>query len=188
MRPSAPIALIAALAGLVVIPTLSMTSCAAQPKPMPTLSGARPAAVPPALRAVLGDTMNRHAEDMTSLFWATVLRDYAAAKQVAQMLAATPSIAPGAREDAHNLASGLGARFFRLQDRLRDQARDIAKAAEAKNDQQLAQGIGKLTHTCVACHATYMRPEIDQVWPTWPDDPHMGEPALESPALGEPAP
>ena len=57
--------------------------------------------------------------------------------------------------DATELASALPATFFDLQDELRAQARTLGDAAEEQNPFHVANAYGRLSETCVRCHATY---------------------------------
>lgn len=77
-------------------------------------------------------------------------------KSIASDLAAEPRLVRPMAESRDELNSSLPERFFVLQDALRLRAKDLADAANRKDDVQLAKSFGQLVEICVSCHSSYL--------------------------------
>ena len=140
---------------LAVVPTTVKTP-AAKVTPATEVALPRPDYLPPALREVLRRRMVDHGRDMHELVFAVVLLHREVAKMAARRIASEPKIArptPGGEDD---LNAALPERFFLLQDELKVNASKLADAASGKDDKQLASALGRMTETCVSCHAAYL--------------------------------
>lgn len=125
----------------------------------PALAGERHLATPPlsnAARAIVRERMASHSKQMTELVWSVVLLDYAESARIATAIATEPRLARPTTGDATELNSALPPRFFELQDQLRDQARELAAAARARDPSATAKRYGGLAETCVRCHDAYL--------------------------------
>lgn len=114
-----------------------------------------PERIPPALRAVIGSKMRRHAEQLPALVSKVVVLDYDGAAKAAGEIFDEPQLArPVSGDELNGL---LPERFFVLQDALRSGARRIVEAAAQRDSRRLADSFGDLTRTCVSCHDVYLR-------------------------------
>jgi cytochrome c556 len=152
---------------VLVLGSLAMTSCARRPPqqaPQPApLSNALSAPVrllppedlPDPARSILRSRMAFHAQDMGALTWATTVLRYDLVKEKATAIASDATLARPLTGDATELNSALPEKFFVLQDELRMAARTLAVAAAANDASSVAAAYGRLSETCVKCHATY---------------------------------
>ncbi len=122
--------------------------------PEPTLP--TPEYLPPLARAVLHKRMQRHGRDQSRLVLAVTLLQRDVVKSIASDLAAEPRLVRPMAESRDELNSSLPERFFVLQDALRLRAKDLADAANRKDDVQLAKSFGQLVEICVSCHSSYL--------------------------------
>ena len=106
-------------------------------------------------RLVLRNRMASHARDMGDLTSAIMLLQYDRIRDRADAVAADASWARPLTQDATELNSALPERFFELQDQLRIQARALSGAAEQMKALAVADAYGRLSETCVSCHAVY---------------------------------
>lgn len=106
-------------------------------------------------RMVLRNRMASHARDMGDLTSAIMLLQYDRIRDRADAVAADASWARPLTQDATELNSALPERFFELQDELRVQARSLSGAAEQMKALAVADAYGRLSETCVRCHAVY---------------------------------
>jgi hypothetical protein len=114
-----------------------------------------PAALPEVSRAVLRTLMAAHARNMSDLVSAIMLLDYPRINAGAKGVASDASVARPLTGDATELNAQLPARFFQLQDDLRAEAAKLAVSAENLDAFQVADSYGRLSQTCVRCHAVY---------------------------------
>ena len=99
--------------------------------------------------------MQRHGENMENLMWAALMLDYESAATISAWIDREPRISrPTGSSDTLNEA--FPERFFELQDALHEAARDLADAAESRDDPKMATAYGKLSNTCVSCHSIYL--------------------------------
>ena len=102
--------------------------------------------------------MQRHGRDQTRLVLAVTLLQRDVVKSIASDIAAEPRIVRPLAEGRDDLNASLPERFFVLQDAIRLRAKDLATAAEKKDDAALATAFGQLVETCVSCHSAYLSP------------------------------
>ena len=88
----------------------------------------------PAAPALLHERMRRHVEDLAQLNRAVVALDFSTTQQLADQIASEPKLGRPLQQDATELNSQLPERFFLLQDDLQRSARDLANAAQARDD------------------------------------------------------
>jgi hypothetical protein len=117
----------------------------------------RPQYLSQAARGVLQHRMLRHDDAMEDLTRATLVLDFDGAVEAADRVAAEPMLARPLTGDATELNAALPPRFFELQDQLRSDARSVSAAAARRDGLVLADAFGRLTRTCVSCHALYLR-------------------------------
>lgn len=109
-----------------------------------------------AARTLLKTRMAHHGEDMRELQSAVLRIDYPRIGRAARSVASEPSLARPLSGDATELNAQLPERFFRLQDELKANADRLARAADARDPNEVADGYGRLARTCVACHQVYL--------------------------------
>ena len=136
------------LAGAVAIALFLRPSRTIQPELPP------PHGIPPALRAVLAQRMQRHGEEMRDLVSSALVLDYQGAARAAGAIYDEPTIArPLAPDELNQL---IPDRFFVLQDQARAQTRQVVRAAAEGDGTKVAEELGALTRTCVLCHTAYL--------------------------------
>jgi len=113
--------------------------------------------IPGAARPMLHDRMQRHAEDADRLVGATTRLEYEEIVLRAQHIATEPRLARPRAGDLSTLNASVPAAFYQEQERLADAARDLAAAAERRDDTALVQAYGRLSQSCVSCHAQFLR-------------------------------
>ena len=116
---------------------------------------APPEYLPDAARAVLKTIMGSHAQTMGQLVSAIMVLDYDRIEAGATSVASDASLSRPLTGDATELNSMLPDKFFQYQDQLREQAGGLAKAAQQKSAFGVADAYGRLSETCVKCHASY---------------------------------
>jgi cytochrome c556 len=114
-----------------------------------------PETLPGPALAVLKTRMASHARDMGDLMSAIMILDYPRIQDRATAIADDASLARPLTQDATELNSFLPEAFFQYQDALRAEARALAGAAGRLSAFEVADHYGKLSETCVRCHATY---------------------------------
>lgn len=128
-----------------------------------------PEHIPPAARAVIRSRMLRHGQQLGILVLQSVVLDYDAAARTAGEIYDEPALArPITGDELNGL---LPERFFVLQDELRGEARRLVTAAARRDGAQLANEVGALTKSCVACHDVYLHGS--------PDLPSAQKPSIE---------
>jgi cytochrome c556 len=143
-------------------------ACASQPRPepvqerqvvravSPTPSHLEPKQpLPPLARSFLKSRMANHARSMTDLVTAIMVLDYAAIHSGARAIAEDVDLARPLTTDASELNAQLPERFFDYQDDLRKNARALAGAADRLDALGVADAYGRLSESCVRCHAAY---------------------------------
>jgi cytochrome c556 len=147
---------------------LAAGACAsAPPRSEPPQQGqlARAIAAPPRLlpaeplpataRVLLKSRMANHAHDMSALMSSIMVLDYPAIREGADAVASDANLSRPITGDATELNSALPASFFDYQDRLRGDARKLSASAERMAPFDVADAYGRLSESCVRCHAVY---------------------------------
>lgn len=111
--------------------------------------------MPLAARAVLKSRMVDHARDMRELMSAIMILDYPAIHGEALAIADNSNLSRPLTADATELNSQLPETFFLYQDQVRKDARTLAAAADQLNSFDIATSYGRLSESCVRCHAAY---------------------------------
>lgn len=111
--------------------------------------------LPEAARAVLKSRMVDHARDMRALMSAIMVLDYPTIHGEAMAIADNANLSRPLSADATELNSLLPETFFVYQDQLRRDARTLAAAADQLNPFDTAASYGRLSESCVRCHAAY---------------------------------
>ncbi len=106
-------------------------------------------------RVILRARMQSHAQDMGALMSAVMILKYDVIQERATGIANDASLARPLTGDATELNSALPEKFFTLQDELRTAAKALAASAAEKNALGVADEYGRLSGTCVKCHAAY---------------------------------
>jgi hypothetical protein len=112
----------------------------------------------PAIRELLHERMVRHGEDMARLQRVTFELEYDLIEQSAAWLAEPPAVQRPRTTDRELLRRGLPPRFFQLEAELHGRAVALRVAALAHDDEGIALAYGRLTETCIRCHAIYRAP------------------------------
>lgn len=155
----------AAVAALVAIgaPPLPRAATAAEAPPTkskPRQQAPQKGLSPPGyldqgLYELLHRRMQRHGADMTVLLNQVLLLRYAEVVVSAEHIATTPPLQKPGPGDMNDVEAHLPERFFLLQDQLGVEARNVTEAARARDDARLAAAFGRLTESCVSCHAVF---------------------------------
>jgi hypothetical protein len=111
--------------------------------------------LPASARSVLRTLMPAHASDMGALMSAIMVLHYDEIDERARAIAADTRFARPMTGDASELNAALPDRFFLLQDELRTEAGILARAAAQASALDVADAYGRLSGTCVKCHAAY---------------------------------
>jgi cytochrome c556 len=114
-----------------------------------------PAYLPASARDLLRQRMTSHARDMGELVSAIMVLRYEQIHEQAEALANDVSLARPLTGDATELNSALPEAFFQRQDELKVRARGLAQAATAMDAFAVAAAYGRVSETCVRCHATF---------------------------------
>lgn len=99
--------------------------------------------------------MASHLSDMGALTSAVMLLTYDRIEAGAAKVASDVSLARPLTGDATELNSALPEAFFVYQDELRKAATVLQAAAHEQSAVRVADAYGRLSETCVKCHATY---------------------------------
>jgi hypothetical protein len=102
--------------------------------------------------------MQNHGRDMQELVRSVILLRYKNAQELAQKIAAEPRLVRPIVGGENDLNAALPEQLFVLQDELRNQARGLAEAAGKENSVELSAAFGRVTETCISCHAAYSKP------------------------------
>jgi hypothetical protein len=114
-----------------------------------------PVDFPQLARGALHARMQRHGKDMSVLVNAVVLLNRSVIRELATDIADEPRLTRPTPDAMDALNAALPERFFVLQDELRVHAKALAEAATSADDDALAKSFGRMTQTCVTCHATF---------------------------------
>src|SRR5688572_3610556 len=113
--------------------------------------------LPVQAREMLAARMARHGEEMMYLTAMVLTVNYEGAAQIAEHIAEEPRIARPTPDEHGTISELLPTRFFELQDELKERAIAMAAAARSQRKEDMLQGFGRLTETCVSCHITYLQ-------------------------------
>ena len=113
--------------------------------------------LPEATRAALATQMRTHARGMLELTSLVTTLQYDAVGPAVQRLLDEPRVARPLSNDATELNGQLPPRFFSLQDELRDDLRELARAAATHDVNALANAYATTTKACIHCHDTYLK-------------------------------
>lgn len=113
------------------------------------------APLPEDARVALRSVMAAHAHDMSSLMSAIMVLRYRDIRDGARAIADGKQLTRPLTGEAAPLADKLPEAFFAYHDELRTRAAALAKAADAQSAFDVADAYGRLSETCVRCHATY---------------------------------
>jgi hypothetical protein len=106
-------------------------------------------------RAVLRTRMANHARNMGDLTSAIMVLRYPEIRERALAISEEARFARPLSADATELNSGLPEKFFTYERELRVLAGALASGAESTNAFAIAEVFGRMSETCVKCHATY---------------------------------
>ncbi|MES1208927.1 MAG: cytochrome c [Pseudomonadota bacterium] len=146
---------------------LAVAACASQPAHQPPQQAQlaqalaapdRPGApepLAPAARALLRDRMAAHARGMGDLMAAIMLLEYDQIASRADDVAADVNLSRPITNDATELNAQIPEKFFVRQDDLKAAAHTLADAARTQNPYKVADAYGRLSETCVRCHADF---------------------------------
>ncbi len=123
-----------------------------------------PEPLSPVARGLLKDRMAAHARDMGELVSAIMLLEYDGIAGRAEKIAADVSLSRPTTRDATELNASIPEKFFVRQDALKAAARNLADAARARDPYKVADAYGKVSETCVRCHADF-RPALPDAQP-----------------------
>jgi hypothetical protein len=129
----------------------------AQPVAPGPLRLAEPEWLPPRAREMLTARMQRHGQEMMSLVVNLVILRHEETAVAAEEIAAEPRLSRPLPDERDTINALLPARFFDLEDELRERAQSVADAARSRDDARLIAAYGQLTETCVSCHTVYLR-------------------------------
>ncbi|MCC6807484.1 MAG: cytochrome c [Deltaproteobacteria bacterium] len=128
-----------------------------------------PGYISPQLRKVLDKRMEHHGRGAIGLSIAVVLLAHDDVAELALGLAEQPGLARPRLGEEGTLNATLPAQFFSFQDQLRERAKELAAAAKQKNNAKMHAALGRVTETCMTCHAVYLNgPGSEEKW--WPRD------------------
>jgi hypothetical protein len=114
-----------------------------------------PEYLPEIARNILRTRMASHANDMGQLMSAIMILDYPRVEESAKAIVSDVSLARPLTGDATELNSALPAKFFDLQDELKLRGRALRDAAHRQSALDVADAYGRVSETCVHCHAVY---------------------------------
>jgi hypothetical protein len=151
---------------LLVAGLLPAPSCGSQqPQPPQRAQQASAVAVPkgpqpperlsPMVQSILKTRMVSHANDMNELVSSIMLLDYPRIADRADKIVSDASLARPITGDATELNAMLPEKFYVYQDRVKFEARGLSEAAGAADPYQVAEKYGRLSESCVRCHADY---------------------------------
>ncbi|MBI4818036.1 MAG: cytochrome c [Deltaproteobacteria bacterium] len=101
--------------------------------------------------------MHRHAGDASDLLWAVLRLDSPEVELLSRRIAEEPQLArPTSDTPSDMLNRALPPKFFVYQEELKARAEALARAARAKDNDEVASAFGQMVETCVACHDTYV--------------------------------
>jgi hypothetical protein len=156
-----PRACAVAVVVLVASPTMGRAGGAATAEPRASRPLPAPEYLTPEARAELRARMGRHGATLSSLVQAVVLLDRPTIRTLANRIAEEETIARLSAPTKSGKPLPLPPPFFAELDALRDNARELAAAAQTRagrdEDRELADRFAALARTCVGCHSVYLR-------------------------------
>ena len=99
--------------------------------------------------------MASHAQDMSDLVSAILMFDCQRIAERSDKIAADANLRRPITNDATELNASIPEKFFVRQDDLKAAARALAQNARTADPIKVAEAYGKLSETCVRCHADY---------------------------------
>lgn len=144
------------LSALVAATAVAQPAPQAKPPPRPAAT-AEAAPLSDLVRKLLRRRMERHGRDLGMLAQAVVLLQLDVVQELAQGVAKEPRITRPTPDATDELNTQLPERFFVLQDELRDRAKQLATAAQARDPNGTVTTYGAMLQTCVTCHTTFLR-------------------------------
>jgi len=126
-----------------------------------------PEPLSPVARALLKERMAAHARDMGELVSAIMVLQYDGIAARADKIAGDVSLSRPTSKDATELNASIPEKFFVRQDDLKAAARNLADAARARDPYKVADAYGRVSQTCVRCHADF-RPSLPDAQPEPP--------------------
>ncbi|HEY4183524.1 MAG TPA: hypothetical protein VGP07_00580 [Polyangia bacterium] len=108
-----------------------------------------------ATRELLRSRMASHTNDMADLVSAIMILEYPRIAERAAAIAADVNLARPLTNDATELNSSIPGSFFDYQDELKERARRLEATAREGSAFHVADAYGRLSETCVKCHAIY---------------------------------
>ncbi|HVY36835.1 MAG TPA: cytochrome c [Polyangia bacterium] len=117
-----------------------------------------PEPLAPAARALLRDRMAAHARAMSDLMGAIMLLEYSQIGLRADDIASDDTLSRPTTNDATELNAQIPEKFFVRQDDLKAAAHNLAEASRTLNPYKVADAYGRLSETCVRCHADFRPP------------------------------
>jgi cytochrome c556 len=118
-------------------------------------NGQPPEPLSPMVQALLKQRMVSHGSDMNDLVSAIMILDYPRIADRADKIAGDANLSRPITGDATELNASLPEKFFIYQDRVKFEARGLSEAAGAADPSQVAEKYGRLSESCVRCHADY---------------------------------
>jgi cytochrome c556 len=112
--------------------------------------------LPPEVRDLLADRMQRHREEAGRLMTGALFLDYEGVDSAAADIIGEPQLPRPSPNEQDTLNARLPEHFFILQDQLVARARELRSAAASHDGNLLAAAYGALSQTCVACHSAYL--------------------------------
>lgn len=113
--------------------------------------------LPEPARAIIRTRMASHASEMSELMDAIMVLDYPRIRSGADAIAHDVRLARPLTHDATELNAAIPTTFFDLQDELHGRAGVLATAAERQSAFEVADAYGRVSETCVRCHASYRK-------------------------------
>ena len=100
--------------------------------------------------------MRQHGPEMEQLIWSVLLLQRHQTGVLAERLSGSERLARPMPGQLDTVNAAVPETFYALQDLLHERATDLQVAAKNGDDDAVAVAFGRLTETCVACHARYL--------------------------------
>lgn len=146
-----------ALTGSLVLASAIGLALLLRPKPIAREQLPASASIPPAARQVVRSKMARHEAQMKALVSRVVLLDDDGVARVAGEIFDEPALARPIKGDELN--GLIPERFFRLQDELRERARQLVIASSGHNHEAIANEFAAIAKSCISCHQVFVHGE-----------------------------
>jgi Cytochrome C' len=114
-----------------------------------------PEQLSPQAKAILIDRMASHADEMSNLVSAIMLLQYSRIITSADKIASDVNLSRPTSHDATDLNAAIPEKFFVRQDDLKAAAHALGEAARSGNPYRVAEAYGRVSETCVRCHADF---------------------------------